>query len=139
MAPADQDKNPKVKISTLEKELADLRQGLCVVQDYYNDLEKVKDKQDAEETVEGSLLKPLMRENEEFEGIWKFHDEVLNPDARSQVPCMQMFEAYVTYCTRKGRKPVGRPAFEFVLLKMGAQQLTERSVWQGFRIRTDRT
>jgi hypothetical protein len=138
MAPAEQDKNTKVKISTLEKELADLRQGLCVVQDYYNDLEKVGDQQDAEETVEGSLLKPLLREDEEFEGIWKFHDEILIPDARSQVPCMQMYEAFVTYCTRKGREPVERPAFEFVLLKMGAQHLHERSVWQGYRIRTDR-
>lgn len=138
MAPAEKDKDKKVKISTLEKELTDLRQGLCVVQDYYNDLEKAGDTQEAEEAVEGSLLKPLMREDEEFEGIWKFHDEVLVPDSRSQVPSMQMYEAFVTYCTRKGREPVGRPAFEFVLLKMGAQQLHERSVWQGFRIRTDR-
>ena len=139
MAPADQDKETKIKISTLEKELADLRQGLCVVQDCCHDLEKVGNKQDAEETVDQSLLKPLMREEEEFEGIWKFHDELLIPDPRSQVPCMQMYEAFVTYCTRKGRNPVGRPAFEFVLLKMGAEQLPDRSVWQGFRIRTDST
>jgi len=139
MAPSDQEKDTRIKIATLEKELADLRQGLCVVQDYCHDLEKVGNKQDAEETVDQSLLKPLMREDEEFEGIWKFHDEVLIPDPRSQVPCMQMYEAFVTYCARKGRNPVGRPAFEFVLLKMGAQQLPDRSVWQGFRIRTDST
>jgi hypothetical protein len=52
---------------------------------------------------------------------------------------MQMYEAFVTYCARKGRNPAGRPAFEFVLLKMGAQQHPDRSVWQGYRIRTDST
>jgi hypothetical protein len=139
MAPADEEKEKKQKIKTLEKELADLRQGLCLIQDYDNDLEKVKDKQDAEENVDQSLLKPLMREEEEFEGIWKFYNEMLIPDPRSQVPYMQMYEAFVTYCTRKGRDAVERPAFEFLLLKMGVQQRPERNVWQGYRIRTDRT
>jgi len=139
MAPADQEKEKKQKIQTLEKELADLRQGLCLIQDYDNDLGKVKDKQDAEENVDQSLLKPLMREDEEFEGIWKFYNEMLIPEPRSQVPYMQMYEAFVTYCTRKGRDAVERPAFEFLLLKMGVQQRPERNVWQGYRIRTDRT
>jgi vacuolar-type H+-ATPase subunit I/STV1 len=139
MAPADQEKEKRQKIQTLEKELADLRQGLCLIQDYDNDLEKVKDKQDAEENVDQSLLKPLMREEEEFEGIWKFYNEMLTPDPSSQVPYMQMYEAFVTYCTRKGRDAVERPAFEFLLLKMGVQQRPERNVWQGYRIRTDRT
>ena len=139
MAPADQEKEKKEKIQTLEKELADLRQGLCLIQDYDNDLGKVKDKQDAEENVDQSLLKPLMREEEEFEGIWKFYNEMLTPDPRSQVPYMQMYEAFVTYCTRKGRDAVERPAFEFLLLKMGVLQRPERNVWQGYRIRTDRT
>ena len=71
--------------------------------------------------------------------IWKFHNEMLIADSRSQVPCMQMYEAFVTYCTRKGRDAVERPAFEFLLLKMGVQQRTERDVWQGYRVRTDRT
>jgi hypothetical protein len=139
MAPADQEKEKKQKIQTLEKELADLRQGLCLIQDYDNDLGKAKDKQDAEENVDQSLLKPLMREDEEFEGIWKFYNEMLLPEPRSQVPYMQMYEAFVTYCTRKGRDAVERPAFEFLLLKMGVQQRPERNVWQGYRIRTDRT
>lgn len=139
MEPEDREREAKDKIRTLEKELADLRQGLTLIQDYHRDLEKVADKQDAEETVDQSLLKPLLREDEEFEGIWRFHNEMLVPDSRSQVPYMQMYEAFVTYCSHKGRAAVERPAFEFVLLKMGVIQRPERSVWQGYRIRTDRT
>jgi hypothetical protein len=139
MAPADREQEAKEKIQSLEKELADLRQGLCLVEDYHQNLKRVADKQAAEEAVDQSLLKPLLREDEEFEGIWRFHDEMLVPDARSQVPYMQMYEAFVTYCTRKGRSAVERPAFEFVLLKMGVKQRPEHNVWQGYRIRTDRT
>jgi hypothetical protein len=139
MAPADREKETKEKIQSLEKELADLRQGLCLVEDYHQNLKMVADKQAAEEAVDQSLLKPLLREDEEFEGIWRFHDEMLVSDDHSQVPCMQMYEAYVAYCSRKGRAAVERPAFEFVLLKMGVKQRPERNVWQGYRIRTDRT
>jgi hypothetical protein len=139
MAPSDQEREVRQKILTLEKELDDLRQGLCLVQDYHHDLEKAGDRQDAEEMIEQSLFKPLLQEDEEFEGIWKFHDEMLIPDPRSLVPCPQMYEAFVAYCTRKGRTPVRRPAFEFVFEKMGMNQDPGRGVWQGYRIRTDLT
>lgn len=139
MAPADDEKETKEKIAHLEKELAELRQGLCIVQDYHHDLEPVADEQGAEESVDRSLLKPLLQEDEEFEEIWRFHDEMLIPDPRSQVPCMQMYEAFATYCARKGRDAVERPAFEFVLMQMGVQQRPDRGVWRGYRIRTDRT
>jgi len=137
MAAEDQEQEAKEKIQTLEKELADLRQGLCLIQDYHQNLEETAHRQDAEETVDQTLLKPLLREDEEFEGIWRFHLEMLVPDLDSQVPYMQMYEAFVTYCSRKGRTAAGRPAFEFVLLKMGVTQRPERSVWQGYRVRTD--
>ncbi len=137
MAAEDQEQEAKEKIQTLEKELADLRQGLCLIQDYHHDLETTAHKLDAEETVDQSLLKPLLREDGEFEGIWRFHGEMLVPDLDAQIPAMQMYEAFVTYCSRKGRTAAGRPAFEFVLLKMGVTQRPERSVWQGYRIRTD--
>jgi hypothetical protein len=137
MAAEDQEREAKEKIQTLEKELADLRQGLCLIEDYHHDLEKTAHKMDAEETVDQTLLKPLLREDGEFEGIWRFHREMLVPDPGSEVPSMQMYEAFVTYCTRKGRTAVERPAFEFVLKKMGVTRHPERSVWQGYRIRTD--
>jgi hypothetical protein len=134
----EEEEGAKLKIQTLEKELSELRQGLCLVQDVHNELEKVADKQEAEETVDQSLLKPLLRGDEEFEGIWKFHHDMLITDPLASVPYMQMYEAFVTYCTRRGRAAAERSAFEFVLLKMGMEQRPERSVWQGYRIRTDR-
>jgi hypothetical protein len=138
MAPAGEKKEREEKIITLEKELSDLRQGLCIVQDYYHDLEKMAGEQDAGETVDESLLKPLIRENEEFEGIWKFHAEMLIPDPGSQVPCSLMYEAFVTYCEKKGRDAIARSAFDFMLLQMGVRQVPDRGIWLGYRIRPDR-
>jgi hypothetical protein len=135
MAPVDQEKETKDKINILEKQLADLQQGLCLVQDYYHDLEKVAGKQDAEEDVNQSLLKPLLKEDEEFEGIWKFHDEMLILDPPAQVPCTQMYESFVTYCRNKGWEATDRPSFDFIFLKMGILQSSERNMWQGYRIR----
>jgi hypothetical protein len=137
MAAEDQGRQTKEKVRTLEKELADLRQGFCIVQDYHQNLKKTAQRQDAEETVEQALLRSLMREDEEFEGIWKFHGDMLVPDPGSQVPYMQMYEAFLTYCSRRGRTAAGRPAFEFLLNRMGVAQLPDRNAWQGYRIRTD--
>jgi hypothetical protein len=138
MPPEDQGTEKKQKLESLERELSDLRQGLCLVQDYYHDLEKVAKKQDAEENVDESLLKPLMKEDEEFEGIWKFHAEMLIPDPASAVPSTGMYESFVTYCTGKGRGPADRQSFEFVLLQMGMRLAEDRGAWQGCRLRTVR-
>ena len=91
------------KIETLEKELADLRQGLTTVQDYYHDLENVGKAQDAEEDVDRAILKPLIAEDAEFEGIWKFYDEMLVRDPASNVSCLRMYDTFVAYCRKKGR------------------------------------
>jgi hypothetical protein len=138
MEPENPGKEKREKITTLEQDLADLRQGLCLVQDYYHDLEKVARKQDAEEAVEASLLKPLLKEDEEFEGIWKFHDELLIPDPASSVPGTRMYESFVTYCEGKGRSAADRLSFEFVLLRMGLLQAEPGGTWLGCRIRNDR-
>jgi hypothetical protein len=139
MEPADEEKEKKVKIASIERELADLRQGLCLVQDYYHDLEKVATKQDAKESVDQSLLKPLMAEDAEFEGIWKFHAEILIPDPISSVPCTQMYETFVAYCTAKGRDTADRQSFDFVLARMGLRRTEENDAWRGCRIRSKRT
>ena len=123
------------KIETLEKELADLRQGLCIVQDYYHDLEQVAKAQDAEESVEKSLLKPLIAEDTEFEGIWKFHDEMVIKDPAANVPCARMFELFASYCRQKGRVVADRPSFEFMLIQMGMRRESDRELWLGCRIR----
>lgn len=138
MEPGDPGKEKEGKIANLEKELADLRQGLCVVQDYYHDLEKVATRQDAHESVDRSLLKPLIDEDAEFEGIWKFHDEMLLPDPLSSVAFATMYESFVAYCTAKGRFAADRRSFEFMLVRMGMRQDAGTGVWQGYRIRNDR-
>lgn len=137
MEPADQKQEGREKIAALEKELSDLRQGLCLVQDYYHDLEKVAKEQDAEEDVGQSLLKPLIAEDEEFEGIWKFRAEMLISDPASSVPVPRMYETFVAYCTQKGRKAADRPSFEFVLSRMGVQRHDAGGDWQGCRLRND--
>jgi hypothetical protein len=138
MKRTDPGKVQEEKISMLEKELSDLRQGLCLVQDYYHDLEKVAKQQDAEENVDASLLRPLLKEDEEFEGIWKFHDEMLIPDPIASVSHAWMYESFLTYCTRKGRSASDRESFEFVLLKMGLRQDADTGAWLRCRLRTDK-
>ena len=135
MEPADPGKGKKQKIESLEKELSDLRQGLCLVQDYYHDLDAVAQKQDAEESVDQSLLKPLIAEDEEFEGIWKFHDEMLIHDPASSVSGAGMYGAFVSYCARKGRGAADQPAFEFILIQMGLRQAPAGGPWRGYRLR----
>ncbi len=138
MEPDDKIQEQEKKLKNLELELSDLRQGLCLVQDYYHDLEKVAKAQDAEESVDQSLLKPLLAEDVEFEGIWKFHDEMLILDPASSVPGTDMFESFVSYCRKRGRGAADRPSFEFGLKQMGMRQAGESGTWQGCRIRSDR-
>lgn len=138
MEPEDPVKEKSVKIASLEKELFDLRQGLCLVQDYYHDLEKVAKAQDAEERVDQSLLKPLLAEDAEFEGIWKFHEEMLIPDPASSVTDTSMYESFVSYCRQKGRGAADQPSFEFVLAQMGMQKDGGSGAWQRCRIRGER-
>ncbi len=125
----------KVKIESLEKELADLRQGLTIVKDYYHDLENVGKAQDAEEDVDRAILKPLIAEDAEFEGIWKFRDEMLIRDPASNVSCLRMYDTFVAYCRKKGRQNADRPSFEFMLAQMGMQREPARDLWKGYRLR----
>ncbi len=123
------------KIETLEKELADLRQGLTIVQDYYHDLESTGKAQDAEEDVDRAILKPLMAEDAEFEGIWKFHDEMLIRDPASKVSCLRMYDTFVAYCRKKGRVHADRSSFDFILGQMGLQREIPGDLWKGYRLR----
>jgi len=130
-----EDAERKEKIDLLEKELTDLRQGLCIVQDYYHDLKDVGEEKDAEEDVDRTILKPLIAEDAEFEGIWKFHDEMLIRDPASAVSCLRMYDTFVAYCGKKGRSAADRPSFEFMLAQMGMQREPGGEIWKGYRIR----
>jgi len=135
MASEDHNDEKQQKIRELEKEVADLRQGLCIVQDYYHDLEETGREQDAEENVGRTFLKPLITEDSEFEGIWKFHDEMVIHDPATNVPCVKMYESFVSYCREKGRVAADRSSFEFMLARMGMRLEGQHGLWQGCRIR----
>src|SRR5512138_1528342 len=114
MADDDRIQEQEKKIRNLEMELNDLRQGLTVVADYYRDLKQVSRQQTAAEIVDQDLARPLVDEDLEFDGIWRFHEEMLVADPAARVPCTAMYEAFVHYCGRTGRSIVEQEAFEFV-------------------------
>ncbi len=132
--PPDQDK----KLKNLELELNDLRQGLTVVTDYYKDLEKVSRQQDAVEAVDNEISRQLVDDEREFEGIWRFHEEMLIGDPESRITFQHMYDAFVNFCKRNGRIPVDQEAFEFVFARMeNPAPEMDRGEWIGFHLLTD--
>jgi len=138
MEPAGQPPDQEKKLKNLEQELNDLRQGLTVVTDYYKDLEKVSRQQDAAEAVDETITRHLMNDEREFEGIWRFHEEILIGDPEAHVTFQQMYDAFVRFCSRNGRMAVDQEAFEFVFARMeNPAPDMDRGEWIGFRLRTD--
>ena len=137
--PGDQKPEQEKKIHTLELEINDLRQGLTVVADYYKDLENASRKQDAVGAVDDTITRQLVDDDREFEGIWRFHEEMLIGDPAAHVPSKEMYDAFVRFCTRNGRMAVDRNAFEFVFSRM-ENPTPEMNCgdWIGFRLRQDR-
>jgi hypothetical protein len=138
LEPADQPEGQEKKLKNLELELNDLRQGLTVVTDYYKDLERVSRQQDAVEAVDETIARQLIEDDREFEGIWRFHEEMLIADPQARIPFDSMYDAFLRFCTRNGRMAVDREAFEFVLSRMeNPAPVIDRGNWIGYRIRTD--
>ncbi len=136
MEPYDKINDTEKKIRGLEQELNDLRQGLTLVADYYRDLREISERQDAVETVDETLAKPLVDEDIEFEGIWRFHEEVLVPDPEARVPFETMYSAFVQYCRKNGRSVVDHDAFEFVFSRIeNPTPVPDRGDWIGYRLR----
>jgi hypothetical protein len=136
MEPPEPATDKKQKIKNLEQELNDLRQGLVVVTDYYKDLRTASKEQVASLEIDEGIVRPLMDDELEFEGIWSFHEEVLVADPSSHVPCTAMYEAFVGFCTRSGRSPMEQEAFEFVFARMeNPEPVCDRGNWIGYRLR----
>jgi hypothetical protein len=139
MEPSDNLSNTEKKLRSLEQDLNDLRQGLTLVNDYYRDLEKISKHQDAVEAVDGIIARPLVDDDIEFEGIWRFHEEALAQDAGAAIPCQEMYEAFVQYCKTTGRSVIGQDAFEFVFARIeDPTPVLDRGTWIGYRLRTGR-
>lgn len=137
--PAEHPEEQEKKLKSLELELNDLRQGLTVVADYYKDLERVSRQQDAVEAVDETVARQLVEDEREFEGIWRFHEEMLIGDTEARVPFQSMYDAFVRFCTRNGRMAVDRDAFEFVFSHMeNPVPVADRGEWIGYRLRGDK-
>ena len=127
------------KIKELEQDLNDLRQGLTAVTDYYKDLNDASKQQVASLEIDESIIKPLIEDELEFEGIWSFHEEVLVADPLAHVPCNAMYEAFVEFCTAKGRRVIEQEAFEFVFAHMeNPEPVCDQGNWIGYRLRSIR-
>lgn len=126
------------KIKDLEMDLNDLRQGLVVISDLYKDLKNVSKAQEASMEIDEAIVKPLMEEDLEFEGIWRFHEEILLADPSARVPCITMYETFAEFCTKSGRIVVDQEAFEFVFARMeNPHPVNDQGHWIGYRLRTD--
>ena len=137
MEPSEPVADKEHKIKDLEHDLEDLRQGLAIVTDYYKDLESTSKEQVASLELDEAIVKPLMEDELEFEGIWSFHEEVLVADPSSHVPCTAMYEAFVEFCTRRGRRAIEQEAFEFVFERMeNPKPVCEQGNWIGYRLHT---
>ncbi|HEX3002065.1 MAG TPA: hypothetical protein VHN82_06820 [Methanoregula sp.] len=137
MDPAEKITHTEEKIKGIEQDLNDLRQGLTLVADYYRDLQKLSRQQDAVEAVDEILARPLVDEDIEFEGIWKFHEDVLVADPDARVPFGEMYEAFVQYCQNSGRSIMDNDAFEFVFAHIeNPAPVPDRGAWIGYRLRS---
>lgn len=137
MEPSEPVADKEHKIKNLEQDLNDLRQGLTLITDYYKDLNTTSKEQVASLEIDEAIVKPLMEDELEFEGIWSFHEEILVADPLAQVPCTAMYGAFVEFCTRGGRRAIEQEAFEFVFEHMeNPKPVCERGNWIGYRLRT---
>ncbi len=136
MPPSYEIGNKKNTIRNLEMELNDLRQGLTIVKDFYCDFKRLTKTQDAAKSIEQELVKPLVDNDREFEGIWGFHEDILVPDPSARIPRAEMFEAFRRYITKTSHRPVDQEAFEFVFAHMKhPQPVFTRGEWQGYRLK----
>ena len=123
------------KIKHLEQELNDLRQGLVIVQDYYSDVEHVSEDRKAALRFENLVVKPLNDDEREFNGIWRFHREMLIPDPSAHILVGEMYNAFLCYCNKTGRTPVEQELFEFVFARMeDPSPVSDRGEWRGCRL-----
>jgi hypothetical protein len=126
MDPEERLAEQEKKLQALEQELNDLRQGLAVVTDFYRELATLSTQQDAAADLDAAIA--------------RFHEDVLVPDATAHVPCSEMYDAFVRYCTGTGRDVIGRDAFEFVFAHMeNPVPGLDKGEWTGYRLRTDKT
>jgi DICT domain-containing protein len=139
MDESDRISRQEKKIKHLEQELNDLRQGLVIVQDYYRDVKRVSEDREAARRFENLVVRPLIDDEQEFNGIWKFHKEMLIPDPTAHMLYSDMYDAFLRYCSKTGRAPVEQEVFEFVFARMeDPTPVSDRGEWKGCRLMPER-
>ena len=139
MDASDRISRQEKKIKHLEQELNDLRQGLVIVQDYYRDIKHVSEDRKAARRFENLVVKPLIDDEREFNGIWRFHKEMLIPDPTAHILYSDMYDAFLRYCSKTGRSPVEQEVFEFVFARMeDPSPVSDRGEWKGCRLMPER-
>ncbi len=135
MEASDRISGQEERIRHLELELNDLRQGLVIVRDYYHDLGRVSGNHEAAIRLERGIVRPLIEDDREFNGIWRFHREIIIPDPSAHIPYAEMYDAFVRYCTKTGKSPVDQEVFEFVFARMeNPSPVSDRGEWKGCRL-----
>jgi hypothetical protein len=139
MDSSDRISRQEKKIRHLEMELNDLRQGLAIVQDYYNDLEHASEDREAALRLEQVMVRPLFDDDRDFNGIWRFHRELFIPDPSAHIPYGEMYDTFVQYCKKRGGFPVEQEVFEFVFARMeNPNPVSDRGEWKGCRLLRER-
>ena len=135
MDESDRISRQEKKIKHLEQELNDLRQGLVIVQDYYRDVKRVSEDRKAARRFENLVVRPLIDDEREFNGIWRFHKEMLIPDPTAHILYSDMYDAFLRYCSKTGRAPVEQEVFNFVFARMeDPSPASDRGEWKGCRL-----
>ncbi len=137
MKASDRISGQEKRIRHLELELNDLRQGLVIVRDYYHDLGRGSGNQEAALRLERWIIRPQSEDDREFDGIWRFHREIIVPDASAHIPYAEMYDAFVRYCAKTGKSAVDQEVFEFVFARMeNPGPVSDRGEWKGCRLLT---
>ena len=136
MYPLDLIQEQEKRIQCLEKELTELRQGLAAVHDYFLEIRAAVDEKSASAELNFGIVRPLKEEDAEFEGIWDFHQKMLVGDPAGSIPLDIMYDTFSRFCSKNGRKPVDKDAFESLLPQMDdPRPVVFRGKWQGCRLR----
>lgn len=124
------------KIKNLELEMNDLRQGLTTVKDIYYELNTVTPCEKAAVRIEQVTALPLDDDDREFDGFWRFHEDILIPEPSAYISCSDLYDAFKNYCSKTGRDLVEQGAFEFVFARLkNPHPVLYRGTWKGYRLK----
>jgi hypothetical protein len=128
--------NQEKKIKNLEMELNDLRQGLTTVEDIYCELIVVAPDPGTSLHIEQVTAKPQNNDDREFDGFWRFHEDILVPEPSAYVSCVELYEAFRKYCIKTGRELLDQTAFEYVFARLKyPHPMLDKGAWKGYRVK----